>query len=187
MSDNLPAVTGEMPAKAPGARDVVVPGSADLYLTLELSGGLFALPVSDVSEIFVADRIFTVPLSPAEIAGALNLRGRVVTIIDLACLLRIDQRGTRPEKAENRSIAVQDLGSTYGLLVGRVADVVDLGALPRHKVPGTVQPIWRQVASDVYSLEKQLLICLDKRAFFAEINRLFARLPVHAAASAQAA
>ncbi len=53
------------------------------YVTATVGGQLFGLPISRVQDVFAPDRLTRVPLAPPEIAGLLNLRGRIVTAIDL--------------------------------------------------------------------------------------------------------
>ena len=53
------------------------------YVTVMIGGQLFGLPISRVQDVFMPDRVTRVPLSAPEIAGGLNLRGRIVTAIDM--------------------------------------------------------------------------------------------------------
>jgi purine-binding chemotaxis protein CheW len=57
------------------------------YVTAMIGGQLFGLPISRVQDVFMPDRLTRVPLSSAEIAGVLNLRGRIVTVIDMRARL----------------------------------------------------------------------------------------------------
>ena len=62
-------------------------------MLLRLIGGqLFGLPILRVQDVFAPERLTNVPLAPAEIAGVLNLRGRIVTLIDMRCRLGLGQR-----------------------------------------------------------------------------------------------
>ena len=62
------------------------------YVTVMIGGQLFGLPISRVQDVFMPDRLTRVPLAPKEIAGVLNLRGRIVTAIDMRCRLGLPQR-----------------------------------------------------------------------------------------------
>ena len=57
------------------------------YVTAVIGGQLFGLPISRVQDVFMPERQTRVPLSPAEIAGVLNLRGRIVTVVDMRARL----------------------------------------------------------------------------------------------------
>ena len=59
------------------------------YVTVMIGGQLFGLPISRVQDVFMPDRITRVPLSAPEIAGVLNLRGRIVTMIDMRSRARL--------------------------------------------------------------------------------------------------
>ena len=60
------------------------------YVTATVGGQLFGLPISRVQDVFVPERLARVPLAPPEIAGLLNLRGRIVTAIDMRRRLGLD-------------------------------------------------------------------------------------------------
>src|ERR1700732_5228056 len=83
-----------------------------------MSGGqLFGLPISQVQDVFMPDRLARVPLASAEIAGVLNLRDRIVTAIDMHCRLGLGKRETdRPAMA----VGIEFHGESYGLLIDSV-------------------------------------------------------------------
>ena len=63
------------------------------YVTVTIGDHLFGLPIARVQDVFVPDRLTRVPLAPPEVAGILNLRGRIVTAIDMRS--RLDLRNAR--------------------------------------------------------------------------------------------
>ena len=69
------------------------------YVTALIGGQLFGLPILRVQDVFAPERLTKVPLAPPEIAGVLNLRGRIVTLIDMRRRLGLGQR-------ENESTAM---------------------------------------------------------------------------------
>lgn len=79
------ATTAEsgVPAIAVGQNDVV---------SMTVAGQLFGIPVQAVQDVLGAQRITRVPLAPSEVAGSLNLRGRIVTAIDVRRRLKLDGR-----------------------------------------------------------------------------------------------
>jgi chemotaxis signal transduction protein len=84
------------------------------YVTATVGGQLFGLPISRVQDVFVPERLTRVPLAPPEIAGMLNLRGRIVTAIDLRKRLSLDAEASeRPRMA----VGIEYLGESYGLLI----------------------------------------------------------------------
>src|SRR5215213_4356223 len=84
------------------------------YVTVTIGGQLFGLPISRVQDVFMPDRITRVPLAAPEIAGVLNLRGRIVTAIDMRRRLGL------PSRADERAplaIGTEIRGESYGLLI----------------------------------------------------------------------
>jgi purine-binding chemotaxis protein CheW len=77
-------------------------GSLAEYVTTMIGGQLFGLPISRVQDVFMPERLTRVPLSPGEIAGVLNLRGRIVTVVDMRVRLGLPKGdGGRPICAAN--------------------------------------------------------------------------------------
>ena len=72
------------------------------YVTVTIGDHLFGLPISRVQDVFVPDRLTRVPLAPPEVAGILNLRGRVVTAIDMRARLDLGTREAGPSGDGNR-------------------------------------------------------------------------------------
>ena len=92
------------------------------YVTVRIGGQLFGLPITSVHEVFAPQRITPVPLAPAEIRGALNLRGRIVTMIDMHRLL-----GVAPaEKHVNMAAGIELKGESFGLIIDEVGEVLSL-------------------------------------------------------------
>ena len=67
-------------------------GNVTEYVTAMIGGQLFGLPILRVQDVFTPERLTRVPLAPPEIAGVLNLRGRIVTLIDMRRRLGLGQR-----------------------------------------------------------------------------------------------
>src|SRR5436309_10471721 len=93
------------------------------YVTVLIGEQLFGLPISRVQDVFMPDRLTRVPLSSPEIAGVLNLRGRIVTAIDMRRRLGMPQRTDgRPPMA----VGIELKGESYGLLIDTVGEVLKL-------------------------------------------------------------
>jgi purine-binding chemotaxis protein CheW len=128
------------------------------YVTVTIGDHLFGLPISRVQDVFVPDRLTRVPLAPAEVAGILNLRGRVVTAIEMRARLDL---GTREAGRPVMAIGIELKGESYGLLVDAVGEVMQLAAGGCEAKPANLDPRLGRVAAGVYRLEGQLLIVLD--------------------------
>jgi len=128
------------------------------YVTVTIGDHLFGLPIFRVQDVFVPDRLTRVPLAPPEVAGILNLRGRVVTAIDMRSRLDL---GSRPKDAAVMAIGIETKGESYGLLVDAVGEVMALRNSACEAKPANLDPRLSRVAAGVYRLEGQLMVVLD--------------------------
>jgi purine-binding chemotaxis protein CheW len=167
------------------------------YVTMTIDGQLFGMPIMQVEDIVEPDQITMVPLAPCQIAGVMNLRGRVVTVIDLKQCLGgakatngsaggngLDHEAAGDEAGgtdvvtvsvahDNKfSITVEKDGGLYTLLVDKIGDV---RALPDHDLettPTNLDAQFRRVSSGVYRLKDELLVVLDVDKVFELLNEL---------------
>lgn len=133
-------------------------GAAQVFLTLTVADTLCGVPVLAVRDVLTAQAITRIPLAPPEVAGSLNLRGRIVTAIDLRRRLGLPPR---PAGVQPMSIVVEDGAELYAMLADAVGDVVPLATADRAPNPPTLDPLWREVARGVHQRDGQLLILLD--------------------------
>jgi len=128
------------------------------FVTLTTAGQLFGLPIARVQDVFKPERITRVPLAGPEIAGVLNLRGRIVTIIDMRRRLDLQVRedGSRP-----MAIGIEAKGESFGLLVDAVGEVLKLPNAEREPNPINLDRKLSAVSVGVYRLDGQLLVVLD--------------------------
>jgi purine-binding chemotaxis protein CheW len=139
--------------------------SGDLieYVTVMIGHQLFGLPINEVQDVFMPERMARVPLASAEIAGVLNLRGRIVTAIDMHCRLGLGKRATdRPAMA----VGIEFRGESYGLLIDSVGEVLKLPDSGREAVPVNLEAHLARVSAGVHRLDKQLLVVLDVDRIF---------------------
>jgi purine-binding chemotaxis protein CheW len=99
-----------------------------------------------------------VPLAPPEVAGILNLRGRVVTAIDMRTRLEFD---SRPAGQPMMAIGIELKGESYGLLVDSVGEVMQLPNSACEAKPANLEGRLARVAAGIHRLEGQLMIVLD--------------------------
>ena len=117
------------------------------------------IPVLKVQDVLGPQRITPIPLAPVEVAGSLNLRGRIVTVIDLRIRLGLPKRGD--EEKDEKSIVVEHDGELYSLMVDAVGDFLKMSGTDREPNPATLDPIWRRVSAGLYRLTEGLLVVLD--------------------------
>ena len=123
-----------------------------------MGGQLFGLPISRVQDVFAPDRLTRVPLAPPEIAGLLNLRGRIVTAIDLRLRFGLDAlAGDAPRMA----VGVEWKGESYGLLIDAIGEVLKLQTSDREDNPVNLDPGLARVSAGVHRLDGKLLVILD--------------------------
>ncbi|HEY0302336.1 MAG TPA: chemotaxis protein CheW [Rhizomicrobium sp.] len=128
------------------------------YVTAMVGGQLFGLPIRRVQDVFIPERLTRVPLAPPEIAGVLNLRGRIVTLIDLGFrlgLVREDNGG--PAMA----IGVEMHGESYGLLIDSVGEVLKLDGALLERNPINLDPRLASVSTGIFRLDGELLMVID--------------------------
>ena len=128
------------------------------YVTVVIDGQLFGLPISRVQDVFMPDRLTRVPLSSPEIAGVLNLRGRIVTAIDMR------RRLGMPPRADGRppmAVGIELKGESYGLLIDSVGEVLKLADGTREPNPVNLDQHLARVSAGVHRLEGQLMVILD--------------------------
>lgn len=128
------------------------------YVTVEIADLTFGIPIRRVREVFALERMTRVPLAEAEIAGVLNLRGRIFTAIDMRVRLGLPPAagGAKP-----MAIGVDHRTEAFALLVDRPGDVIDLDVLACEPTPPALDPRWRGLVEGVHRLDDRLLLVLD--------------------------
>ena len=130
---------------------------AQSFVTFSVAGQLFGVPVIRVQDILTPDAIAPVPGGPAEVRGLINLRGRIVTVIDLRIRLSLPRKGDEG----GMCVTVESRGESYTLFVDSVGDVITLPRSLREANPATLDAIWRDVADAVYRTDQGLLVALN--------------------------
>src|SRR5258708_16447719 len=128
------------------------------YVAVFIGTQLFGLPIERVQDVFMPGKLTRVPLAGMEIAGVLNLRGRIVTAIDMRQRLDLPEReaGVQP-----MAVGVEFNGESYGLVIDAVGEVLKLNNANRQPIPVNLDPRLAQVAAGIHRLEDQLLVILD--------------------------
>jgi purine-binding chemotaxis protein CheW len=128
------------------------------FVTIRIGVQEFGVPVMQVRDVLRRQHLTPVPLAPRAIAGLLNLRGRIVTAIDLR-----ERLGLPPlsADAETANIVVEQGGEPYALVVDNVGDVLQIDERQFEAVPPVLDPRWRAVASAVFPTEAGLIVLLD--------------------------
>lgn len=132
-------------------------GEGKQYATFWLGSGLYGVEVERVREVLREQAITRVPLAPATVAGLINLRGQVVTTVDLHERLAL----AGPRSPESMLVVVLVGGESVALLVDRIGGVVDVSEEQFEPPPDTLVGAVRDLVSGAYKLDGQLLLSLD--------------------------
>ncbi len=138
--------------------DVSSDDNERVFVILTVADQLCGVPVLAVRDILGKHAITRIPLAPVEIAGSLNLRGRIVTAIDLRERLHLPPA---PADQPRMSVVAEQGGELYALLVDQVSEVMSLKASAFESNPPTLPQIWAQFSTGIYRLDNRLLVVLD--------------------------
>ncbi|WP_336030502.1 chemotaxis protein CheW [Geodermatophilus sp. FMUSA9-8] len=140
------------------ATDTPARATSGQLATFRLDGDLYGVEVEHVQEVLRSQKLTRVPLAPPAVAGLINLRGQVVTAIELR-----ERLGRRPRSADTDAvvIVVRLHGEAVSLLVDSIADVVDVDATDFEAPPDTLDGQARELIRGAYKLDGQLLLALD--------------------------
>jgi purine-binding chemotaxis protein CheW len=128
------------------------------FVTFKVAGQLFGLPIEQVQDVFKPTSVTRVPLAGAEIAGVLNLRGRIVTAIEMRS--RLDGE-PRDNGAEAMAIGIEAKGESFGLIVDAVGEVLKLPDFELEPNPINLDRRLAVLSHGVFRLDDQLLVVLD--------------------------
>lgn len=128
------------------------------YVTFQIAQQLFGIHVLKVQDVLNHCKTTRIPLAPPEISGSLNLRGRIVTAIDVRLRLGLPQRDGEQTPM---SIVVENDGELYSLMVDSVGEVLPLTNGSWERNPPTLDPRLREYSEGIYRLDGELLVVLD--------------------------
>jgi purine-binding chemotaxis protein CheW len=119
---------------------------------------LFGVEVEEVQEVIRYQKMTRVPLAPPVVKGLINLRGQIVTAVDLRCRLGLRER-TATDLPMN--VVVRHEEGAVSLLVDEIGDVLEVEEEAFEVPPGTLSGEARELIRGVYKLKDTLLIALD--------------------------
>jgi purine-binding chemotaxis protein CheW len=128
------------------------------FVTMRLGNQLFGISVMAVQDVLRKQPISAVPLAPYIVAGSLNLRGRIVTAINMRRRLKMDDY---PDAGSIMKVVVEYQHELFAFIVDTVGDVLTLEMSQLEKAPSNMDETWRDVSAGVFKLENELLVILD--------------------------
>lgn len=145
--------------------------------TLLVDGVLFGIAVEDVQEVIRYQPMTPVPLAPRVVRGLINLRGQIVTALDLRLRLGI---APRADHELPLNVIVRRDHGVLSLLVDEVGDVVEVDEAAFERTPDTLPSSTRKLIDGVYKMPTQLLLVLDtKRATTLDAEDFHRKETVH--------
>lgn len=137
----------------------------NLYCTFYIGDQFYGLPVADVQEVLQSQPLTRAPLAPLAVAGLMNLRGQIVTAVDVRRVLRSQAAtpGTnQPVQAEDKmNLVIRHENTEISLLVDNIGDVVTVDETTVERPPETLQGMAREFIRGISALEGRLLLLVD--------------------------
>ena len=128
------------------------------FCTFYLNKLLFGVELQKVQEVMRHMELTEIPLAPDVVAGLMNLRGQIVTAIDLRRRLEMD---VRAGQSPPMNVVIRSTDGAISLLVDAIGDVVEVDDESFERPPETLQGKIREVIMGVHKLDKQLMHVLD--------------------------
>ncbi len=131
---------------------------SEQFCTFFLDGHFFGVPVQRVQEVIRYQEMTRVPLVPKVVRGLINLRGQIVTAIDLRLRLGMTER---PADQLPMNVVVRTDDGALSLLVDEIGDVIEVEEKTFEEPPETLKGMGREMIRGVHKLPDHLLLVLD--------------------------
>jgi len=145
-------------------RQVTKPQKQSELLTCRVGGQWLGLQVCHVREVVTPQPSTDMPLAPDAVMGLINLRGRVITQLDVRKVVGLPVRET-----ENYRVAIVETmtGEDFGLVIDEVGEVIDLEPDKYEKTPKTLDRVWRDVSEGVLKQDDRVVVLVNVERFIA--------------------
>jgi purine-binding chemotaxis protein CheW len=132
-------------------------------LTVVANGEVFGLPIQTVQTIFRISSLAPVPMGPPDVAGLVNLRGKIVTAVSLRRRLKMEN-----DLVETNALAIgiEHKGEYFCLVVDRVGEVLALDESKKIPIPPHFDPERLRLTTEFYRIGSMLIPVLDVGALF---------------------
>ncbi|MGJ3259189.1 MAG: chemotaxis protein CheW [Rhodospirillales bacterium] len=139
------------------AQELIQDSNVQQILTTTVGNQVFGIPVLSIQDILQPKPVAHVPKAPADVAGLINLRGRIVTVINLRHWLGFEATDNK----EQMHIVVEHEGELYSFLVDSVGDVVSINLSEVEAIPPNLPDQWQKISKNVLRYEKDLILIVD--------------------------
>lgn len=130
----------------------------NLYCTFFIGEQFYGIPVGDVQEVLQSQPLTRAPLAPVAVAGLMNLRGQIVTAVDVRRVLRSQAAAQTDDKM---NLVIRHENTEISLLVDDIGDVVTVDESRVERPPETLQGMAREFIRGISALEGKLLLLVD--------------------------
>jgi purine-binding chemotaxis protein CheW len=124
-------------------------------ISVRLGPQILGINVAHVHDVIRLGALNKVPLAPGWVEGVMNLRGRIVTAINLRMRFALPPRKSG---ADSMCVVIEHRGEPYGLIVDAVGDVIDVADAEIEANPVTLDERWQQVSDGVVKLESLMVV-----------------------------
>ncbi|PIQ97674.1 MAG: chemotaxis protein CheW [Nitrospinae bacterium CG11_big_fil_rev_8_21_14_0_20_56_8] len=128
------------------------------FCTFYLDENFFGVEVEKVQEVLKYQEMTSVPLAPSVVRGLINLRGQIITALDLRRRLQMDDR---PEGQLPMNVVLRTEDGAVSLLVDEIGDVLEMADERFESPPDTISGVTRDLVRGVYKLDDRLLLILN--------------------------
>ena len=132
----------------------------DQCCTFYVNGCFFGVNVLRVREVIRYQKMTQVPLAPDTIQGLINLRGEIVTAIDLRKMVDPD-KSFKPVDTDPMNVVVRVNGEVVSLLVHEIGDVITIDTAHLEEPPNTISESTRKLVDSVYKIKDKLMLVLN--------------------------
>lgn len=137
------------------------------FCTFYVDNLFLGIDVQQVQEVIRYQEMTRIPLAPKAIRGLINLRGQIVTAIDMRCWMELPPR---PPQELPMNVVVRDGENAVSLLVDRIGDVLEVDDESFEQPPATARPRVREMIRGAYKQADRLLLALDTARALAECD-----------------
>ena len=128
------------------------------FVTMMIGEQVFGISVTYVMDVLLPQEINATPLARREVLGSLNLRGRVVTAIDIRHSLNIKESVNLKKSIY---VVIEYKSELYSLIVDEVHDVINIPVEKVQENPENLNKFWQKISLGIYPVENELVVILD--------------------------
>lgn len=137
-------------------------------LIVNIGDHYFGAPIAEIHDVIQRQQTTRVPHAQPNIIGLLNLRGHIVTEIDMAKTLEIEAEDNH-EKSGQYSVVINYNAELYSLVFDGIGDVIDINGNTLERLPETVNRKWFAMSKGVFRMSDKLIVVLDLNAVIGQI------------------